>query len=407
MDLNNLKDSQANPYVGLRSNVKAPKYQLSNPKYLEDLRSSIHNMNRERYYRNPATREDNSKRLDKLRSRYEFGEKESFVEGDNPYGREALLKHQMQDMNGMRNIRDVQEGRGEFGMVKEARREYGEKFDNLLAKKLKYNNYSKFDFNDLRYSSAQSKPKRRASSLGRRHRAAGNFGRGRSEKLDLFDKDEDSNDYHRKKGFRIIGGRVRRGEGGNFMNDSVDEMNSKSFNYHDLIKKKKKKILNFTRLPVAKKPPDSMNHILNYDMKGFKNILSKRENDREHLRSKIKKARLDETYNKIRKKNKGERNLLKYSSYDNMFQDYKKKKEVEKKMKKLLYNLKKFKLPSNEIENMEGVAGLSSVKSQRPDLRYFYLKPTKFDNIINSNLVNIQNGGDDFEGIIPGDVNLK
>lgn len=46
------------------------------------------------------------------------------------------------------------------------------------------------------------------------------------------------------------------------------------------------------------------------------------------------------------------------------------------------------KLSPDEIENMEGIAGLSSNKTERPDLRYYYKTPSKLDQIVNRKLVN-------------------
>lgn len=394
MDLSNIQDRHYNEYLGLKSNVENPEKHLSNPKYLEDLRSSINSLKRDRYYRNPASRENNLKRLDKVRVDHDLGEKKEFG-NDNPYGREALIKHQLQNIEGgLLNVKNVEEGRGDFGEVKAMRREYGNRFDNLMSKKLKYNNLNS-DFNGLRYPGSVKKASRGNGMINEYDRAAGNFDRERSEQLDLFNKRNrrrgiSEDHYQKKKNFRIVGGRVRRGEGGHFMNDSVEDVNSKSFNYHDLIKKKKKKILNFTQLPVVKKPADQMDSILSYDITGYKKIMKKKLKDRKHgnYRKELVMPKDNNAYKDIQKKNKGDKNLLKYSSFDNMFEDYSKKQQYEEKKRSFLYNLQRVKLSPDEIENMEGIAGLSSNKTERPDLRYYYKTPSKLDQIVNRKLVN-------------------
>lgn len=107
---------------------------LSNPMYLRDLSSSIHSMNRDRYYKNEGSKENFQRRVDRIRDEYEFNEGKEAV-GDNPYGRAAMIQHKMGGLN-----------KADFGFneVREQRREFGGRFDDLLASKLDGNKYNKF-----------------------------------------------------------------------------------------------------------------------------------------------------------------------------------------------------------------------------------------------------------------------
>lgn len=105
---------------------------LSNPMYLRDLSSSIHSMNRDRYYKNEGSKESFKRRAGRMRDEYEFEDRDEVV-ADNPYGRGALVKHKIGGLNN-----------AEFGFdeVRDQRREYGREFDDLLASKLHQNKYN-------------------------------------------------------------------------------------------------------------------------------------------------------------------------------------------------------------------------------------------------------------------------
>lgn len=142
VNLKNIDLRASNEYTSLPLQHKRVENHLSKPEYLEDLRKSIESLNRERNYRNPATLEKNGDRLERVRIGYNLGEKMSKGE-DNPYGREALIQHQMRG-EGI-DLRRVEEGIGEFGDVKRGRKEYGRRFDDILNRKIGNLNY-KYDF---------------------------------------------------------------------------------------------------------------------------------------------------------------------------------------------------------------------------------------------------------------------
>ena len=136
-----------NGYIVPNKSTNSPKYRksrnfqydkltnLTNPKYITELSTSIKGMNIPRNYVNEATKPSASENLEKLRVRYDFGGKEEA--DDNPYSRQAVIKHQMK---GLGNVLDGDvEGKDPygFGEVKRLRKEFGERFDGMVRQKVR------------------------------------------------------------------------------------------------------------------------------------------------------------------------------------------------------------------------------------------------------------------------------
>ena len=144
-------DKDYNPYgKKMYQRLTKPSKQLMNPKNLDELTKSIKLMNQPRYFKNPSTAlEPATKRLDKLRVKYNLGEKKE-VE-DNPYSRQALIRHRARVAKGdgtldfERYIEEDQHqkmaglggGGGNNKSIREQRREFTQNFESKVNQKFR------------------------------------------------------------------------------------------------------------------------------------------------------------------------------------------------------------------------------------------------------------------------------